>query len=94
MIDRVLLLLRLLLGERRKSKRTLGRTKCKFGSFTELRHFECCRVKWSKSKIELSLMLSKQRCMDKNWVWSCRIEIDVWGTVGMQKIREEERRKN
>jgi hypothetical protein len=32
--------------------------------------------------------------MDKNWVWSCRIEIDVWGTVGMQKIREEERRKN
>lgn len=94
MSDRILLLLRLLLGERRQSKRTLGRTKCKCGSFTELRHFACCRVKWSKSKIDLSLMLSKQRCMDKNWVWSCRIEIDVWGTVGMQKTCEKERRKN
>jgi hypothetical protein len=31
--------------------------------------------------------------MDKNWVWSCRIQIDVWGTAGMQKICEEERRK-
>lgn len=91
---RLLWLLRLMLGDRRHGKRTPGSTKCKLGSFTELRHFECCRVKWSKSKIELSLMLLKQRCMDKNWVWSCRDQIDVWRTVGMQKICEEERRNN